>query len=157
MRGWKAYGVAVLLAALMVGCDSGSDDDLSETELFVGTWTVASVRDDEGDKTPVVNALGTMSATFESGGAFELTFDAAQQGVPDQTASGTYTVNEALNVIMLNATVQGTTFPVPVEFTFEGEDRVTLSIPELAVDVVASQIAAFGALEGEVSLTLARD
>lgn len=149
--------VMLLAVVLFAGCDSG-DDGLSDSERFVGSWTVTSVRDQEGDKTPVISALGTLSATFDDDGQYELTFDWAQQGLPDQTLSNTYTVNEAADKLVLNATdpLDGSLLPLAVSYDFETDDRVTLSVPSAVIMIVATQFPAFGQLRGDVSLTLSR-
>ena len=56
---------------------------------------------------------------------------------------------------MLNATAQGTTIPLSISYDFEDDDEVVLTIPEVAVALVAfGGFEAFGDLVGDVRLTL---
>lgn len=146
----------LLLAILLVaGCDS-NEEDLSDAELFVGTWTVVRAQDAQGDKTALLNQVGTISVELEADGNFALTFDPVQG---DATVlSNTYTVDEGEDEIILNAVnpLGEGTIPLHLAYEFDGEDEVMLTIEETTVDIIKVVLPAFAAFSGQTTLTVQR-
>ena len=160
MRRITTFGIALFSLALIAGCDSGSDDERSESELIVGDWRMTEVRDDEGDRTQVVSALGAVTASFRADRTYDLVFDPSASGASNQELSSTYTVIEATNTLTLNVINPITQQPLPLglEYRFENDDEMVLTVPEGVVTLVAAAgFTLFGDLAGDVRLTLERE
>nr|AWJ66351.1 hypothetical protein [uncultured bacterium] len=97
---------AFLMAALFVlpACDTAEEDRLTEAD-FVGIWDLVQVTDGSGDRSgEAFGLLDEFQLTFESGGSFELFVDLNdtinQDGTPDTTIPGVYSLSEAGQLIL---------------------------------------------------------
>jgi hypothetical protein len=140
--------VLVLFAG--VGCDSNDDDDLTQAELFVGTWGVTRVVNDSGganeqDISPVlIGAQGTLqglSLTFNADNTYSLNADYRDPATPDVVIAGapfTYSVNEANSVLTLNlpSPTGAGTIPAQIGFSFNGDREMTALLPALIMNTL---------------------
>lgn len=145
--------LTVALLFVATGCDSNGDDE-SDAEILVGTWTVASIADDEGDKTAVFGAgVESFRADINEDDTYSILVDynatAEAAGQTDVNLAGTYTVNESLKTITLNVTGLG---GLVLEYDIENNNRVVLSGPAEFINL------AFGTTTytGTVMLTISR-
>ena len=145
--------LALVLATGLVGCDSNDDDDATETELFVGSWTAVSAigqvqPGQQGDFLAVLGAR--LDADFAADGSFSWFLDFADPNQQDVPLSGTYVVNETTDRV----TVTGGLFPqgVPMAYEFVGEDQLELTFQAAVLGAVVGI-----EVPGDVVLTLARD
>ena len=130
MRKINSLLLIALLAFAGVGCDS-NDDKNNDADLFVGTWALTGVSDDDGD------ALAAFATNFDSimlanasAGTFVLTVD--PKVGDDIVLNGTYTVKSSNNSFILFATVElvpGSPQTIPLNFTYEfdGDDTIVLT------------------------------
>ena len=150
MRKLPVFVVALLFGLVSIGCDS-NEDDLTDAEIFIGSWTVVEVNDEEGDKTDVFQeGVQDFNATINADGTYSLVVDFVDPQRPDVPLQGTYVVDEGGKTIRLNAGPQVLSF----EYDIESEDRIDLSVNEVIV------VGAFGAhpdtYDGRVTFTLDR-
>lgn len=150
MRKLPVSFLALLVGLISIGCDS-AEDDRSDAEIFIGTWSVVEVSDDEGDKTDVFEeGIQEFSATIEADGTYSLLVDFVDPQRPDVPLQGTYELREGDSQIILSAG------PIDLNFGYdiESDDRIDLSINEVFVQQV------FGAqpetYDGTVTFTVAR-
>ena len=149
--------VLVMLAAgLWSGCDSASDDDPTDSELFVGTWNVVRVEDAQGDQTAVFQQAGDLSITFDEEN-YTLTFDSAD-GQNDIELPGPYTVNEAtsrLTLTVTNPLGDPPTLPVVLVYDFDSDEEMELTVDQVTWLLLEAALASAGVdLQGDVTLTL---
>lgn len=144
--------VALLFTA--VGCDSNDDDD-SDADVFVGTWTVQSISDDQGDKTAVFGAgVQSFVATLNANGNYSIVVDynaaAEAQGATDVNLAGTYTVTETSNTVTLSVPSLGAS--LPLTYNIQNNNTIVLSGPATLINL------AFGTTNytGTVELTITR-
>lgn len=131
MRKLPVFVFALLLAIAATGCDS--EEDLTESEILVGSWTVVEVSDDEGDKTQVFEqGIDDFSATLRADGTYSLSVDYVDPQRPSTNLQGTYTVDEGGNDLILVAGPNQLSF----DYDIESENRIHLSIPEPIVQGV---------------------
>lgn len=138
MRNVRVLILALLVAFVAVGCDS-SDDDQTDAEIFVGSWTVVAVSDDEGDKTAVfAEGVSDFSATLNGDGTYSLVVTFVDPQRPPVPLAGDYTVNDGSKILTLMAGPQ----ELPFSYDIQSETRIALSLPEAVVRGV------FGTQEG---------
>jgi hypothetical protein len=159
MRRASTYGIMLLLAAFAIGCDSG-DEDRPDSEVFVGSWTVAKIEDAEGDKTAQFQASGTLSTTFGATGTLTIAVDRPAPET-DLSVNGTYTVTEP-STLTLNATItnpitgQPVSVPLGVSYAIQSEDEVVLTVDEATIGLIAAAIQLPNIFRGQVRLTIRR-
>src|SRR5690606_9103960 len=105
MRKLSSIFFALVLALVMVGCDSDSnDDELTDAEIFVGDWVVTGISDDTGDKTAAFGALvESLNVTFTDAATFLLMLNYRDDaGIDDLNLPGTYTLNADINSLILS-------------------------------------------------------
>lgn len=121
MRKVSVVFVAALFALTSMGCDS-NEDELSDAEIFVGTWTLVGLSDDEGDKLAVFQQVANgFTATLNSDNTFHVLVDYANQD--DLELQGTYTVTEATRTLVLSTAGLNP----PFDYEIENENRIILS------------------------------
>ena len=146
--------LTVALLFVATGCDSNDDDD-SDADVFVGTWTVQSIADDEGDKTAIFGAgVESFVATLNADGSYTIVVDynatAEAAGAVDRNLAGSYTVVEAANTVTLSVTSLGASLPL----TYDIQNNNTIALTGNA-DLINL---AFGTMTytGDVVLTITR-
>ncbi len=148
---YLAFLPVIALLFAFAACDS-SDDDPTESELFIGSWNLTGVSDADG--AVELTAFSSIVVSFSSTTG---TITAAPiDGSADQVFTGSYSVDETANTLTLQLTVTGIPTPVPVvtSYSFSGEDRVTLTV-DAATAVVLGPL--FGTqFSGAVTLTVER-
>lgn len=125
MRKLSSLLLIALLALVGIGCDS-DDDEGSDAELFVGTWALTGVSDDDGD------AMEAFATNFESivlandaDGSFTLTVNPV---VGDNIVlPGTYTVSESNSRLTLTVTTPLGPANLNFTYAFNGDDEVELT------------------------------
>lgn len=148
----KLLPLALILALFVgVGCDS-NDEGVSDTELFVGTWTVVNVTNDSGgaNETDLTQALvgangtlNSLSLGFNTNNTYTLNADYRSADTPDVVVAGapfTYTVNERTNQITLqlpSPTGSGT-IPAQIGYSFNGDDEFTALLPSVVMNALFS-------------------
>ena len=146
------------LAALFLfaGCDSTDDDDrVLDADFYVGTWTLATVSDDGGDRTSDVSrSLDELTIEFESDGDFTLDADLSDavnaSGQNDISTSGTYQAQAALETLIL----QSGGLAATLQADASSDDRVTLTAPAVIVNGLLSGLPF--SFSGDTSLTITR-
>ena len=95
MRKVPVFVLALLFGLTAIGCDS-AEDDPSDAEIFVGTWNLVSLIDDEADKTAVFAQIAnSFRTTLGSDNNFTVVVDYKDElGIEDLTIPGTYSVLE---------------------------------------------------------------
>jgi len=153
MRKLPVFLLALFVALTSIGCDS-SEDDPTDAEIFIGTWTVVEVRDSEGDKTSVFDeGVNNFSATLNSDNTYSLIVDFLDPERTDIPLTGTYTI-EPGDVLILRANLGAGELLLPFQYDIESENRIDLSISESFVEAI------FGTEEGtyvgDVTFRIAR-
>lgn len=153
----RKYFLILPAVALLFGvtaCDSDdNDEDLSDSEVFVGNWAVTSVSDVNGSAD--LADFNSIVARFNASGAGSITVDAVDDA-SDATVDFTYSVNETANTIVLNISVPGVgTIPLTMGYSIaSNEDTVTFTINQQNAVLINSL---FGTtLEGAVTMTVNR-
>jgi hypothetical protein len=142
---------AIALVFAFAACDS--NDEQTDSELFIGDWNVTSVSD--GDGTVELTNFSKIVIGFSSSAA-TITATPADASA-NQVFSGSYAVDEANNRITIQLTVTGIPTPIPVaaSYSFSGDDTVTLTIGS-ATAVVLGPL--FGTtFSGDVTLRVERE
>ncbi len=154
----RKYFLILPAFALLFGvtaCDSDdNDEDLSDSEVFVGNWAVASVSDTNG-AADLSTDFNSIVARFNASGDGSITVDATDDA-NDAAVDFTYSVNETANTIVLNISVPGVgTIPLSMGYSISSdEDTVTFTINQQNAVLINSL---FGtALEGAVTMTVIR-
>jgi hypothetical protein len=153
MRKLPVFLLALFVALTSIGCDS-NEDDPTDAEIFIGTWTVVEVRDSEGDKTSVFDeGVNNFSATLNSDNTYSLIVDFLDPERTDIPLTGTYTI-EPGDVLILRANLGAGELLLPFQYDIESENRINLSISESFVEAI------FGTEEGtyvgDVTFRIAR-
>ncbi len=132
MRNLRVFLGALLLALVAVGCDS-AEEDLTDAEIFVGSWTVVAVSDSEGDKTDVFSeGVSSFSATINDDGTYSLVVSFVDPDRSPVALAGDYTVDEGGENLMLSAGAQQLNFM----YDIRSENRIDLSLPAAVVAAV---------------------
>ncbi len=154
----RKYFLILPAFALLFGvtaCDSDdNDEDLTDSEVFVGTWAVTSVSDTNGPA-DLQSDFNSIVARFNASGDGSITVDAVDDA-DDAMVDFTYSVNETADTIVLNISVPGVgTIPLSMGYSItNNEDTVTFTINQQNAVLINSL---FGtALEGAVNMTVSR-
>lgn len=158
----RKYFLILPAFALLFGvtaCDSDdNDEDLSDSEVFVGNWAVASVSDTNG-AADLSTDFNSIVARFNASGDGSITVDATDDA-NDAAVDFTYSVNETANTITLVIPLivdgqQVGTIPLSMGYSISSdEDTVTFTINQQNAVLINSL---FGtALEGAVTMTVIR-
>lgn len=121
----------LIFGLIAIGCDSNDDgdDDPSDAERFVGTWSLNDVSDAEGDVNLEAN-FNSIAATFNADDTFSIAIDAVEGGT-DLNLTGTWTLVEASETLTLNATVPGIgSIPLTFNYEFSGENILLTAGPQ---------------------------
>lgn len=144
------YLVALLFAVFAIGCDS-NDDELSDSERFIGDWEIAAVADSDGDQTAAFEAgFNSVAVEFTDTGTFTLTADPVQGD--DVVLEGPYNVNESANQVTVTISFGGQNIPLSLPYDFDGDDTVTLSALAAILNPLLGT-----SLTGTAVITLERD
>lgn len=140
-----------LLAVVSTGCDS--NDESSDADRFVGTWTLTGISDASGDRLADFGA-GFSSITLVNAADGNFTINVTpRQGAP-MAITGTYTVIENSKSIVLRASVGGQTVPLNFTYTFASDEQVALK-SDTTTAVLLNNL--FGTtLQGQVTLTVTK-
>ena len=142
MRKLPVFLLALFVALTSIGCDS-NDDDLTDAEIFIGTWTVVEVRDSEGDKTSEFDeGVNNFSATLNTDNTYSLIVDFLDPERTDIPLTGTYTFEPGSDDLILNVNFGGGEIPLHFRYEIESENQIELSISETFVELI------FGTEEG---------
>jgi hypothetical protein len=149
----------LLLALAVAGCDSTDDALVLDADFYVGSWTLASVADDSGDRTAEIQTLlEDLAVDFESDRSFVLVADfpalVNAAGQPDVTQTGTYQAVAAAQTLSLLVSAGGSTLAPTFQAAASSEDRVTLTAPAVIVSQLLGNLDID--FEGDVVLGLAR-
>jgi len=151
----RACSILLLLGLLLpfgTACDT-ADTLLLNKAFVVGTWDLDSVRDDAGDRTPVVRtAVTELRITFFQ----DDTFDLRIRYTPivdqeDEELSGTYTVSPSGQIFLTSAGIS-----VPFNASIRGDNTLELSAPAALVAAVIAATNVDLGLVGTVVLTMER-
>ena len=120
--------ILALLVFLVAGCDS-NDDDPSDAERFVGTWTSTGISDSNGDQSAELVALvNSLTAVFQAGDedpAFLITVDYKDDsGREDLMLPGTYEVDDGPRTLTLTIPTGAS---LPFTYAFQSDIQVNLS------------------------------
>ncbi len=147
MRKSSVFLLVLLFALTSIGCDSTEDDDPSDAEIFVGTWTLVGLSDDEGDKLALFGQVANgFTATLRGDNTFHVLVDYIQQD--DLEIAGTYTVNEDATTLVLSIGTQNPAF----DYQIENENRIVLFAPAVIVNTLFQT----SAYVGQVRITIQR-
>lgn len=136
MRKLPVFLLALFVSLTSIGCDSNEDDDPTDAEIFIGTWTVVEVHDSEGDKTSLFEeGINNFSATLNSDNNFSLIVDFLDPERTDIPLTGTYSI-EPGDVLILRANLGAGELPLPFQYDIESENRIDLSISETFVEAI---------------------
>lgn len=148
MNKFSVLVLALVVALAAVGCDS-AEDDPSDAERFVGTWTMVGLSDGDGDKMTDFNQVADgLTANLSADGQIVINVDYKEgTGLQDRTIPGTYEVNEGAKVLVVNPpTGQSISF----QYEFDSNTRATLSAASQFINAL------FGteAYTGTVTITI---
>ncbi len=143
--------VPLLLAALVAGCDSAGI--VLDSSFYIGSWTLASVSDDSGDRTDAVRAaVDDFDLRFDPDGSFVLDVDfkvaVNAAGQDDVRLPGDYQATPATLTLLLE---EGVRLALGAEA--ESERRVRLTIPGTLVSLFLGSGVDF---DGDVVLVIQR-
>jgi len=158
MRRLPVFVLALLIGVTAVGCDSNDDDDPSDAEIFVGTWTLVSISDQTGDRTggfaPFLAA--PITANFASNNTFAVTINynaqAEQAGLTDRVIPGSFVIEAGAKSLQLSPTGFGAT--VPFDYTITNDNQITLTADAAFMNVLFTPQTAF---QGRVTLSIQRN
>lgn len=145
----------LLIGCLAAGCSTTDPEgDGSDAERFIGSWTVTSAADMNGERdvTTTIDALGTLSFTLNADETYLLSLQYADGVTEDLDIPGNYTVNEVSKRLVLSVQVEGqprVDLTLPYEFVDDSE--VKLTVDGLTVGILLGP--AGSSLEGGVELT----
>ena len=130
MRRLPVYILALFVGLSTIGCDS-NEDDKTDTELFVGSWNVVNVKDQEGDKTALFQAgINSFTAQLNADRTYSMAVDFKdRQDIPLQ---GTYSIDEGSRSLVLVAGPQQLAFT----YVIRSDDRIDLSIQDVFVEAL---------------------
>jgi hypothetical protein len=156
MRPFRTLLVALAIAGVVAGCDSGGDGTDLTASFFVGSWELTAVRDNNGDRTAeVALALDDLTIDFTSGGQFAMMVDYTAPvnagGTADTTFAGSYGVSGSGSLVLTPGTVS-----VPFTVTTQGTDRAELSTLAAIVNELLSGSDLDLGLVGTAVLTIDR-
>ena len=127
---WFSVLVLLMLGAA-IGCDSGGDDEdtgLTDTEVFVGAWRLATLLLNGDDFTPALITLAgiTVNIDFEAA-AFTINV------VSDTTTtiSGTYNVNETQETLTLTSSDFAN--PIVLDYVITTDNQIMLETEDAAL------------------------
>ena len=145
--------LCLLAFVAFAGCDTADDGLRLDADFYVGSWTLASLSDDSGDRTADIAAVtDDLTFTFEADRDFQFLADfpdaVNQAGRDDVTVAGTY--RAVAEVQTLTLIVSG----VPPTFRAEASSASAVSItaPGAAVGLLLGQIGLD--FDGDVTLGL---
>ena len=123
--------VIALLALTWAGCDSTDNEDeeeITDADVFVGTWAVDRVDADDENITVLVGTqidLDETSVTFDEGGTFSGLAVSAGDESDRRQISGRYSVDESDGTI----TFTGDAFeePATLNYAIESDDEIELT------------------------------
>jgi hypothetical protein len=142
MRKLPVFLLALFVALTSIGCDSNEDDDLTDAEIFIGTWTVVEIHDDEGDKTSIFEeGVNNFSATLNTDNTYSLIVNFVDPQRTDIQLSGTYTI-EPGDMLILRANLGAGELPILFQYDIDSENRIDLTIQDTFVEAI------FGTEEG---------
>jgi len=139
----RTLSVTVLMFGLLLvaaGCDSGNDDDRSDADVFIGTWTLTNLLLDGQDVSALLLAGTDVDAVFEAAGTFTMTVTRGSAAPVE--IDGTYELDEGAKTLTLTASVF--TQNVAINYVIERENRLRFSTDQVAF---LSELAGFD-LEG---------
>jgi hypothetical protein len=141
MRKLPVFLLALFVALTSIGCDS-NEDDPTDAEIFIGTWTVVEVHDDEGDKTSIFEeGVNNFSATLNTDNTYSLIVDFLDPERTDIPLTGTYTI-EPGDMLILRANLGAGELPILFQYDIDSENRIDLTIQDTFVEAI------FGTEEG---------
>lgn len=132
MRKLPVFLLALFVGLTSIGCDStSSEDDLSDSEIFVGTWALVGLSDDEGDKLTLFSQVAnSFTAILNADDSFSVLIDYEAQD--DLQLSGTYLITEGAKLIVLSSGGLG----APFTYDIESENRIELSAQAAIVNAL---------------------
>jgi hypothetical protein len=157
MRRLPVFVLALLIGVTAVGCDSNDDDDPSDAEIFVGTWTLVSISDQTGDRTDGIGQFlaAPITANFASNNTFTITINYNAQaegaGLTDSTIPGSFVLKVGAKSLQLSPTGFGAT--VPFDYTITNENQITLTADAAFMNALFTPQTAF---QGRVTLRILR-
>lgn len=141
MRKLSVLLLGVLVALTSIGCDS-NEDDLSDAEIFIGTWTLVGLSDDEGDKLALFGQVANgFTATLNSDNTFHVLVDYIAED--DLEIDGTYTVTEGVRTLVLSTAGLNP----PFDYEIENENRIVLSANAAIVNALFQTTAYVGTVD----------
>jgi len=116
------------MLAFTAGCDSDSGSDTpSDSDNFVGTWAVVGLSDASGDLSAgFAQGYNSVLITFGNDDSVSLAVDGVDPN-PDQSYSGTASVNEATSSIVATLSVGGSPTPLSFGYDFTSDTSMTLT------------------------------
>jgi hypothetical protein len=117
---------------MITGCDGDEDDEETDSEIMIGTWSLSTISDDEGDKTDVFFAeANSVVVVLNNDDSFTIAMDfnaaAEAAGATDVNLAGTYSVNESAKTLTL--TIAGIGASLQGQYTVVNNDRIRISAP----------------------------
>lgn len=141
--------LAFVLVFMYAACDNEGGDDTSDAERIVGSWDLAGVEDESGDRTADFAAtFQSFDATFNADGTVNLVLDRTDPNDDDVNLLATYAVDETAMTVTL--TVQ--TLAIPFSYEFVSDDTVELTASATLMNLVFQTT-----LQGQSTITLQRD
>ena len=145
MRKLPVFVVALLLGLASIGCDS-NEDDLTDAEILLGTWTLVQLTDDEGDKTAAFAQLAnSFEATLNNDDTYEINVDyKAETGRDPLVILGTYEVKEGDKTLEISTPLGQ---DIPFLYDIEEEDRVQLAANAQFINALFNATSYVGTVE----------
>lgn len=127
MRKLTSYVLLVGLLFTAAGCDGGSNDDSSSTDVFFGVWGLGGISDGSGDRTAAfVQGFNSVGISFFRDGGFGLNVDSVDDEL-DASYDGEFTITESTKTLSVSILVNGQSFPLAFTYAIANDNRVSLT------------------------------
>ncbi len=127
MRNLPKYLLLFVLLVAGSACDSSSNNDSNDADVFVGTWSLGGISDASGDRTAAfVEGFNSVAIGFESDSGFSLVVDAVLNEA-DANYSGDYTIIESTTTVSVSILVGEQAFPLVFTYNIANESQINLT------------------------------
>lgn len=137
----RKLSVYILLFGLMlvgVACDNSGNNDPSDGDAFIGSWSLGGVNDAQGDRTAAfVEGFNSVIIGFQRDGGFTLNVDAVVDA-GDANYSGEYGIVESNTTVSVSIVANGTSLPLTFSYNIVNDKQIKLTASGTTSALLAS-------------------